>query len=311
MIIGTLLYALSSIAYLIAKPFWPFLMVRIFQGIGLAFFATASFTLVSRISPANHRGQSLSYFYLAINTAFALAPSFGMALVNHFDFPILFIVCTGFSLFSLFVTLKLGREKIDSLEGQSIQNQPYLSREALPSSIMSFMGSFIWGGMTAFFPLFALSHGVTNPGLFFAAMAITLILGRGFGGKILDIYDREKILFPCLAAQIIAMAILAFSTTLPMFILVAVIWGMGNAFFYPTLVAYAIDLAGPSRGPAIGTYMALSDFGAGMGSVVMGIILQLSNYVVMFLCLSLIGVLNLLYFLFYVRKKGGRQYANL
>src|SRR4030065_251539 len=94
--------ALSSAAYLFAKPFWPFLVVRIFQGIGLALFATASFTLVARISPLAHRGQSLSYFYLAINIAFALAPSFGMALINHFNFPILFIVCAGLSLGSLF-----------------------------------------------------------------------------------------------------------------------------------------------------------------------------------------------------------------
>jgi MFS family permease len=311
MIAGALIYAFSSIAYLIAKPFWPFLIVRIFQGIGLALFATASFTLVTRISPEARRGQSIGYFYLAINIAFALAPSFGVAIVNLFDFPILFLVCTGLSLCSLFITLKLERTKIDSLEVQSIRNQPFVSREALPSSIMSFMGSMIWGAVTAFLPLYALSHGVDNPGLFFAALAITLILARGLGGKILDIYAREKVILPCLLAQIIAMSILIFSTTLPMFILVAVIWGIGNAFFYPALVAYVIDLAGPSRGPAIGTYMALSDFGAGMGSVIMGIVLQWTNYPIMFLCIAFTGVINLLYFYFLFRKKGGNRYAHL
>ena len=311
MIAGALLYAFSSIAYLIAKPFWPLLIVRIFQGIGLALFATASFTLVTRISPEARRGQSIGYFYLAINIAFALAPLFGVAIVNLFDFPILFLVCTGLSLCSLFITLKLERTKIESLEVQSIRNQPFVSREALPSSIMSFMGSMIWGAVTAFFPLYALGQGVSNPGLFFAALAITLILARSLGGKILDIYAREKVILPCLLAQIIAMSILIFSTTLPMFILVAVIWGMGTAFFYPALVAYVIDLAGPSRGPAIGTYMALSDFGAGMGSVIMGIVLQLTNYPIMFLCLAFTGVINLLYFYFAVRKKGGGQHAHL
>jgi MFS family permease len=311
MIAGALLYAFSSIVYIIAKPFWPFLIVRILQGIGLALFATASFTLVTRISPEARRGQSIGYFYLAINIAFALAPLFGVAIVNLFDFPILFLVCTGLSLCSLFITLKLERTKIESLEVQSIRNQPFVSREALPSSIMAFMGSIIWGAVTAFLPLYALSHGVDNPGLFFAALAITLILARGLGGKILDIYAREKVILPCLLAQIIAMSILIFSTTLPMFILVAVIWGMGTAFFYPALVAYVIDLAGPSRGPAIGTYMALSDFGAGMGSVIMGIVLQWTNYPIMFLCLAFTGVINLLYFYFAVRKKGGGQHAHL
>jgi MFS family permease len=270
----------------------------------MALFATASFTLVIRVSPEAHRGQSISYFYLAINIAFALAPSLGMALINLFNFPILFIVCTGLSLCSLLITLKLEKSKIDPSEGQSIRNQPFLSREALPSAIMAFMGSLIWGAMTAFFPLYSLHHGVTNPGLFFAAMAVTLVLARALGGRILDIYSREKVLLPCFIAQITAMTILAFSTTLPMFILVAVIWGLGNAFFYPTLVAYAVELAGPSRGPAIGTYMALSDFGTGIGSVIMGIILQWTNYPIMFLCLALTGVVNLNYFYFFVRKRG-------
>jgi MFS family permease len=311
MIVGAILYALSSIAYLIAKPFWPFLIVRVFQGIGLALFATASFTLIIRISPEAHRGQSLSYFYLAINIAFALAPSFGMLLINQFSFTVLFLVCLGLSLCSLFITFKLGERRVDLSEEPSIQNQPFLSREALPAAIMAFMGSLIWGALTAFFPLYALSQGVANPGLFFAALAVTLIFARGFGGKIFDIYSREKLLLPCLTAQIVAMILLSFSKNLPMFLLVAVVLGMGNAFFYPTLVAYATDVAGLSRGPAIGTYLALSDFGSGMGAVIMGIILQFTSYRIMFLCLALTGVINLLYFDRAVRKKGGRQYAHL
>ena len=72
MIAGALLFALTSVAYLLASPFWPFLIVRVFQGIGFAFFHTASFTLIANISPETHRGQSLSYFFLAINLSGAL-----------------------------------------------------------------------------------------------------------------------------------------------------------------------------------------------------------------------------------------------
>jgi MFS family permease len=308
MISGSLLYTFSSIAYLFAKPFWPILIVRVLQGIGLAIFQTASFTLITRISPDAHRGQSLSYFYLAINVAFALAPSLGMYIINLFDFTILFLACATFSLFTLFITLKMGSIQGVPLESESSTHsthQPLITREALPTAIMAFMGSVIWGAVTAFFPLHALNHGVTNPGLFFAAMALTLIFGRAFGGRILDLYARERVIFPCLIAQIIAMSILTFSTTLPMFILVAVVWGIGNAFFYPTLVAYTIDLAGASRGPAIGTYLALSDFGAGMGSVIMGFIVHLTNYPFMFFCLALTGIINLSYFHFAVKKRRG------
>jgi MFS family permease len=307
MIAGTLFFASSSVAYLFAPPFWPLLAVRIFQGVGLAFFSTASFTLLANITPETNRGQIISYFYLSINFAFALAPYFGMLLINRFDFPFnfefLFLVCTGLSLCCLFITLKL--EKIQGLPiaDLSCQKQPFLSLEALPPAIIASLITITWGAMTAFFPLYALKKGVDNPGLFFAAFAITLILVRGLGGKILDNYSREKVILPCLFNLIISMPILAFSSTLPMFILVAIIWGIGSGFLYPSLVAYTIDRAGSTRGPAMGTFTALTDLGACMGAVIMGIILQLTNYTIMFLCLALTGIINLLYFYLAVRRK--------
>ena len=315
MIAGALFYISSSIAYLFAPPFWPFLAVRVFQGIGLAFFSTASFTLVANIIPETHRGQIISYYYLSINFAFALAPYFGMLLINRFNFPfnfkILFLACTGLSLCCLFITLKLNKTPGFPIANLSSEKQAFLSREALPPAIIAFLITITWGALTAFFPLYALRKGVDNPGLFFAAFAITLILVRGLGGKILDIYSREKVILPCLFNLIISMAILAFSTTLPMFILVAIIWGIGSAFLYPSLLAYTIDRAGSSRGPAMGTFTALTDLGAGMGAVIMGIILQLTDYSTMFLCLAFIGVINLLYFHFFVRKRAGNRHANL
>jgi len=311
MIAGAFLYTLSSMAYLFAPPFWPLLIVRILHGIGLAFFSTAAFTLIANISPEAHRGQSLSYYYLAINLAFVLAPYFGMLLINQFKFSILFLVCMALSLCSLFITTRLSKIQAVPLENPSAKKEPFLNRAALPSAIMAFMVNIVWGAVTAFFPLYAVSQGVSNPGLFFGALAIIHVVGRALGGRILDLYSRERVIFPCLIAYIIAMSILAFSKTLPMFILVAVIWGTGNAFLYPTLVAYALDRVKSSPGPAMGTFTAVADLGSGMGSVIMGIILQLTSYQSMFLCLTFTGVINLFYFHFFVKKKRGDQHANL
>jgi MFS family permease len=311
MMAGAFLYAISSIAYLVAPPFWPLLIVRALQGFGLACFSTASFTLIANITPETHRGQMISYFYLSINIAFALAPYFGMLLINRFNFAVLFLVCTGLSLCSLSFTFKLNKTQGLPLESQTVQSQPFLSREALPPSMMAFMVNIIWGAVTAFFPLYSVKQGVTNPGFFFGAYAIIIILFRVSGGKISDVYGRNKVILPCLIIVIISMTILSFSTTLPMFILVAVIWGIGMAFLYPTLVAYALDRAGSSRGPAMGTFTAVADLGAGLGSVIMGIVVQLTSYPIMFFCLALTGVINLFYFYFSIRKKGRSRHANL
>jgi len=127
------------------------------------------------------------------------------------------------------------------------------------------------------------------------------------GGKILDLYSREKVILPCLFTYVISMVILTFSKTLPMFILVAAIWGLGNAFLVPALMAWILDRVGSSVGPAMGTYTAISDLGMIFGPVVMGIVVQSTSYPIMFLCLALVGVVNLNYFYFFLRKKGGRR----
>ena len=304
MITGTLLFAFTSVAYLLVSPFWPLLIVRLFQGVGFAFFQTASITLIVNISSKTHRGRSVTYFFLAINLSGALGPSLGMLLINHFSFNFLFLVCLGLSLCSLFITYKLGRRQVAPLQDSSIEDGLFLSRKALPPSIIGFFFSFIWGALTTFFPLYAINHGVANPGLFFTAVAIMLILGRGLGGKTLDFYSKERIILPCLLTCIISMIILAFSKTLPMFILVAVIWGIGHAFLIPTLVVYALDRMGSSPGPVMGTFTAINDLGTSLGPVIMGIIIHTASYPIMFLCLAFIGIVNLNYFYFFVRKKG-------
>jgi len=303
MIAGAILFALTSVAYLWAPPFWPLFIVRAFQGVGLAFFHTASFTLIANISPEDHLGQSLSYFFLAPNISLALIPSLGMFLINRFSFNFLFLTCLGLSLFALLITLNLNTKPMVPLEKRPRQKDRLLSWKAIPPSIVNFLNFIMWGALTAFFPLYALNHGDTNSGVFFSVIAIMFFLGRAFGGKILDLYSRDSVIPLLLVLTLISMVILAFSKNLTMFIAVAIIWGIGNALLTPAILAYVLDRVGPSRGPGIGMYLLLSDLGLGLGPVMMGIVIRLSNYPTMFLSLAATGVLNLFYFYFFVRKR--------
>jgi predicted MFS family arabinose efflux permease len=311
LIAGSLVTAVCCMGYLVAPPFFPLFILRTIQGIGFAFFITASFTSVFNMTPSAHHGEAISYFYVASNVATALAPAVGMLLINQFGFTVLFLGCAAFSLFSFCVSFRLKKSYGAPTELSPSKKQSFLNREALPLGIMGLISNNIWGAMNAFFPLFAVSHGVANPGIMFTVFAAVLMLGRGFGGKILDTYPKDKIMVPCLIAQVIAMTTLAHSTTLPMFLVVAVIWGMGNAFLYPVMMASAIERAGGSRGPAIATYTAFTDLGTGMGAVFMGVVVEWTSYRTMFLCLACMSLVNLLYLNLFVKKKGVTSYAHL
>jgi MFS family permease len=198
---------------------------------------------------------------------------------------------------------RLGRRQSFPSQDSTIKNGFFLDRKAIPSSTINALTLFMWGALAAFFPLYAISHGVTNPGLFFTTIAVMLLLGRVLGGETLDLYRKERIILFCLFTCVISMAILAFSKSLPLFILVAVIWGIGNAFLMPSLVPYTLDRASSSPGPVMGTFTAISDLGLSLGPVIMGIVLHSTNYPIMFFCLAFTGVINLGYFYFFVRKK--------
>jgi MFS family permease len=301
MVAGALFYIVAG-AYLFAKPFWPVLFVRLIQGIGFGCFHTASFTLIANTSDEPHRGQSLAYFILSFNVASVLAPSLGMFLINRFSFSLLFIVCFGLSLCMLFASLRLGKRELPVVRDDAEKGGGFLSRKAFPPSVMGFANLFTFGATGAFFPIYAISRGVSNPGLFFTTSALMLILGRAFGGRILNFSQRDKIILPCLCTSVVATAILAFSGTLPMFLLAAVFWGLGHSFLIPTLMLYALDEES-SSGMAMGTFHGIADAGLCLGPVVMGVVLRLTSYRVMFLCLTLMAFLNIGYFCLFLRRK--------
>jgi len=304
---GALLFALSSAAYLFAPPFWPLFIVRVIQGIGMACFYTASATFVAKTSPEARRGQTLGYFYLAFTFAFALAPSFGMFLINNFSFVLLFLLCTALSLGSSFLSIRFKRSRLEPARNPALSERPFLTLNTLPSIIVTLFANVIWGALTAFFPLYAVEQGVANPGFFFAAYAVTLIVSRSLGGRMLDRYNRERMILLCLGTFVAAMLILAFSKTLPMFLLVAVIWGIGASFLFPSLLIYTLDRVGSTGGPVMGNFMAIGDLGVSLGSVIMGIVVRLTSYRVMFLSLAFTATLSLWYFYRVAKRQRGEK----
>jgi MFS family permease len=131
-----------------------------------------------------------------------------------------------------------------------------------------------------------------------------IIAAMILGGRILDTYNKEKMIPIFIVVSMVAMFMLSFSKTLPMFICAGLLWGIGGVFFYPASMAYALEYAGSSGGTAVSTFQAFMDLGMALGPLTMGVIIPLTGYRTMFLCLVFICFINLCYFQFYVRKRG-------
>jgi MFS family permease len=188
--------------------------------------------------------------------------------------------------------------------GTPLHNAFFIDGKIVVPAMSAFFHNFVLGSITAFFSLYAIQCGIKNPGYFFSASAVMVITGRILGGKVLDTWSKEKIILTFILTSMLAMVILSFSKTLPMFIFVGLLWGTGVAFIFPVSMAYALEYAGSSDGTALGTFRALMDLGMALGPMTMGLIIPIAGYRIMFLCLAIICLINLCYFQFYVRKKG-------
>ncbi|HOE17191.1 MAG TPA: MFS transporter [Syntrophorhabdaceae bacterium] len=305
MIFGALLSAATFLASIVLRPFWPFFAIRIFQGAAFAFVDTAVLSLVVTVIPPAYRGQGFGYLLLAPTLALVVAPSFGMFLINRYSFTVLFLTCMGVALCAFFCSCML-KEKDSAAPGRNAAagSNSFFDLKIIAPAVTNFLYSFVWGALIAFVPLYAINCGIKNPGYFFSAIAIMLIAGRALGGRIMDIYNKEKLILIFVFTSMVAVVMLAFSKNLPMFIFVGLIWGTGGTFFSPASLAYALDYSGSTSGAAIGTFRAIMDLGFAVGPAIMGIIVPFTGYRIMFLCLALICLINLSYFQFYVRKKG-------
>ncbi len=309
-IVGSLLSIISFLASVVFRSFWPFFIIRFLQGVSLATIDTAALAFVIKVMPQVHRGQGMGYFLLAPTFSMAIAPSFGMWLVNHCNFTILFLTCAGFCVCTFLFSLMLKKDETVSSEADATAQQDlFFEPKVIVPAITNFLQSFVWGALSAFFPLYAVKCGVLNPGYFFTAIAVMLLLGRVIGGRILDLYSKEKIILTVLTIYVIVMAMLSSSKSLSMFIFVGLLWGTGSAFFYPATIAHALEYAGSSSGTAVSTIRAIMDLGLALGPVVMGAVLPLIDYRVMFLCLAFICLADTIYFQFYVRKKRATKSA--
>jgi predicted MFS family arabinose efflux permease len=305
MIFGAVLFSLTLPAAILLRPFWPLLAVRLFQGIAFASMHTAAIAYAVNVIPPAYRGQGLAYFMLAPNLAMALVAPSGMFIINQYGFTIFFLSCTGLSVCALLLTWKEREHETVSVPEQSVPSVSIFQPEwkVIIPALASFLQMFVYGALTAFIPLYALRCGITNPGLFFTATAVAMIIGRALGGKILDTYNKEKIILVLILISMIAIVILSFSKTLPLFIFVGFLWGVGAAFFMPACMAYALEFAGSSSGAAVGTFQALTDLGMALGPVIMGSIIPITGYPMMFLCLAFVYLIDMFYFQFYVRKR--------
>ncbi|HEX2967081.1 MAG TPA: MFS transporter, partial [Syntrophorhabdaceae bacterium] len=307
MMSGALLSIFCFISYATFHSFWPLLLARIFHGIAFGMLHTAAVAYAVTVIPSDHLGRGIGYFMLGPNLALAIGAPCGMLLINHYSFTVFFLCGAIFSVPAFLLSLNVKKPGIIVPANENMKSDGFLIEwKIVAPSISIFLQTFTFGALAAFFPVYALQCGSDNPGLLFSANAIMIIAARTIGGRTLDAFSRKNIMQVFIIVTMAAMIVLFFSKTTVWFVLAGLIWGMGNAFFNPACMAYALDYAENSSGTAVGTFQVFMDLGMALGPVATGVFISFTGYKVMFAFLAFLCLVNLLYFRFFVMKRARR-----
>ncbi|HZK66886.1 MAG TPA: MFS transporter, partial [Chloroflexota bacterium] len=198
-LVGTAVLVLCSGLYTLVRSVPALLALRMVHGAGWASFGTATNTLVADLAPRSRRGAAMGYFGMFSNLAMAVGPALGVWLMNGYGFDILFMVAAGTALLAFLMSLAVsepaGRRQPPPA-AQAGSSQGFIEHSALFPSLVLTLTTVTYGSIVSFLPIYAARQGVDNPGIFFTAYAVVLIVARGFTGHLSDRYGRAAVIAP-------------------------------------------------------------------------------------------------------------------
>lgn len=297
--------------YYVATTVFAVLVLRFVHGIGWGISTTTYGAVASDIIPAARRGEGMGYFGLGSTLAMALGPFIGIWLMRDYGFNSLFICTFVNTLLSFGVTpfISISHIKREPVEQSSTSFVTRLvERQALFPSFLALLLGVTYGGIVSFITLFGKEAGIANVGWFFLVNAASIFVIRPISGKIFDKKGHYWVLLPGALCSIMGLFLLSSATSTLLLIIAAIFYGVGFGAIQPSLQAWIINRAAPTRrGAANATFYNAFDLGIGGGGLILGAIAERVNYAHMYRYSILLLVVYIAVYIAYVMKQKEKE----
>ncbi|WP_394252442.1 MFS transporter [Arthrobacter pityocampae] len=304
-IVGLLIVALSTAACAFAADYWQLLVFRALGGIGSTMFTVSAMGLIVRLAPPAIRGRVSGAYATAFLLGSIGGPLVG-GLLARFGLRVPFLVYAAALLVAsavVFFQLKdtsladraAARDKPALTVREAVADSGY--RAALASSFANGWSSF--GVRMALVPLFAdavLGAGTEIAGISLAFFAAGTALALTVSGGLADSLGRRPLVITGLLVNGAAMIALGFSGNVVVFLALCVVAGIGTGLLNPAQQAAVADVVGSDRsgGRVLATFQMSSDFGAILGPILAGLIIDRLSFGSFTLAFTVTGVLTAL-----------------
>ncbi|SHG27615.1 MFS transporter [Ornithinibacillus halophilus] len=274
---STILFSLTMFLYIWVDGFIPLLIVRFIHGISFGFLTTATSAIAADLVPDERRGEGLGYFAMSMNIAIVIGPFLGLSLIQVASPQLLFIVLSFIMVGGVFLAFLVNVPNV-AVQVNAIKRKfsihDLLEFKAFPIAIIGSLVGIAYSSILSFISVYAteidLAH-VAN--YFFIVFAAVMIISRPSLGQLFDVKGPKYVIFPCVFIFAAGLVMLSFTNTAWMFLVSAVLIGLGSGSLLPSFQTMCIQAADKHRsGHATSTFFIFWDSGIALGSYLLGMI---------------------------------------
>ncbi|GAA5003767.1 MFS transporter [Streptomyces hyderabadensis] len=298
MVCGSVLYCATTGLYALSLPVWLLLLVRALQGVGFSLNGTAVMTLATDLIPESRMSEGIGYLGVEQTVAQLFAPWLAFAVKDTYGYRTAFLVVFALSAANVLARLPLKFADKGPLPGpppaSAAAGTPWWGRivekNAWRPALVMF---FVMTGATSvntFMAAHTADHGISNPGPFFTASALTLALARLTAGRTQRRFGTAWTIAPGIVLVAVALLLVFWSPNLPVLMAGGACYGLGMGTAQPGINALAVLAADRAqRGLANSTFFMAMDLSQAVGAVALGALAGLTGIGMVFLASS--GVL--------------------
>jgi predicted MFS family arabinose efflux permease len=275
---------------LTASPALLFLL-RLLQAAGYVAFTTAGTALIIQMTPEEERGKRLAIFGAAANVAITTAPAAATALLVFVPLETGFWAVGVLALLGGVLASLIAAPPRTAGPVRDWRNGWRFPRVLwLPMLTAGLFGA----GFAAFFlfaPILSERRDI-SPGLLYTVYGIAIIVTRIVSARWLDRVTTRRVLLLASAILIAGLALASVAATEVTLSLAALLIASGGGLFHPVLIAHHAKLLPGEPGQATAGFYLGFDLGIGIGSWLLGAMLDMGGLFWMYLLATALVVLT-------------------
>lgn len=276
---------------------------RLLQGVGSAFAGSCCLTIVADVIPREQFSSGMGVFACAQVVAQAVGPTVGVCLKDRFGYTTTYFIfgCIMVCAILAASTIRLAPTVRMPF---SLKLQNMIAKEAILPAAVTLLIALGFTSINAFLLVYAQERGIHGASLFFTVYAITMLFTRPVIGRLTDRYGFVKAGIPSVFATAVSLAMIGFSTNLPMLLLAAFVNAFGYGAVMPALQSLCMRAVSlERRGSASSTNYIGQDLATLIGSTTAGYVIAAAGYTPFMWIIMAVPVLLGILVIFLCRKK--------